>query len=41
MLLAWLVAMPSRQLGHFFFEPKGYDHANDATHEYKEQVKVG
>jgi hypothetical protein len=40
-LLAWLVAMPSRQLGHFFFEPKGYDHANDATHEYKEQVKVG
>lgn len=40
-LLAWLVAMPSRQLGHFFFEPKGYDHANHATHEYKEQVKVG
>jgi hypothetical protein len=40
-LLAWLVAMPSRQLGHFFFEPKGYDHANDATHEYKERVKVG
>jgi hypothetical protein len=40
-LLAWLVAMPSRQLGHFFFEPKGYDHANQATHEYKEQVKVG
>jgi hypothetical protein len=40
-LLAWLVAMPSRQLGHFFFEPKGYDHANQATHEYKELVKVG
>src|SRR5215510_10452141 len=40
-LLAWLVAMPTRQLGHFFFEPKGYDHANQATHEYKEQVKVG
>jgi hypothetical protein len=40
-LIAWLVAMPSRQLGHFFFEPKGYDEANHATHEYKEQVKVG
>jgi hypothetical protein len=40
-LVAWLVAMPSRQIGHFFFEPKGYDEVNDATHEYKERVKVG
>jgi hypothetical protein len=40
-LIAWLVAMPSRQIGHFFFEPTGYDEANRATHEYKEQVKVG
>ncbi len=40
-LIAWLLAMPSRQLGHFFFEPKGYDEANQATHEYKELVKVG
>jgi hypothetical protein len=40
-LIAWLVAMPSRQIGHFFFEPKGYDRVNQATHEYKEQVKVG
>lgn len=40
-LLAWLVAMTSRQAGHFFFEPKGYDHVNDATHEYKEEIKVG
>jgi len=40
-LIAWLVAMPSRQIGHFFFEPKGYDRENQATHEYKEQVKVG
>ena len=40
-LLAWLVSMTSRQAGHFFFEPKGYDHVNDATHEYKEEVKVG
>src|SRR5262245_2318206 len=40
-LIGWLFAMPSRQIGHFFFEPKGYDHVNQATHEYKEQVKVG
>jgi hypothetical protein len=40
-MLGWLVAMPSRQMGHFFFEPKGYDEANQATHEYKEEVKVG
>jgi hypothetical protein len=40
-LPAWTVAMLSRQSGHFFFEPKGYDHINDATHEYKEEIKVG
>lgn len=40
-LLGWLVAMISRQVGHFFFEPKGYDEVNHASHEYKEQVKVG
>jgi hypothetical protein len=40
-LIGWLFAMPSRQIGHFFFEPRGYDHVNHATHEYKEQVKVG
>ena len=37
-LLAWLVGMTTRQSGHFFFEPKGYDHANDVTHAYKEEV---
>ena len=37
----WIVSMTSRQAGHFFFEPKGYDVVNDATHEYKELVKVG
>ena len=40
-LLAWLVGMTTRQAGHFFFEPKGYDHVNAATHAYKEDVKVG
>jgi len=40
-LIGWLVAMVSRQSGHFFFEPKGYDEVNHATHEYKEDIKVG
>jgi hypothetical protein len=40
-LLAWLVSMVSRQAGHFFFEPKGYDTVNHATHEHKEDIKVG
>jgi len=40
-LIAWLVAMVSRQAGHFFFEPKGYDEVNRASHEHKEDIKVG
>jgi hypothetical protein len=40
-LLAWLVGMTSRQIGHFFFEPKDYDEVNDTTHEHKEEIKVG
>jgi hypothetical protein len=40
-LIGWLIAMVSRQSGHFFFEPKGYDTVNRATHEYKENIKVG
>ena len=40
-LVGWLVSMVSRQVGHFFFEPKDYDKVNHATHEYKEQIKVG
>ena len=40
-LIGWLIAMPTRQAGHFFFEPRGYDHINDATHEHKEEIKVG
>ncbi|WP_454885100.1 hypothetical protein [Sphingomonas oryzagri] len=40
-LLGWTIAMTTRQCGHFFFEPKGYDEANQASHEYKEEVKVG
>src|ERR1700716_901090 len=40
-LIGWLVSMNSRQAGHFFFEPKHYDEVNQATHEYKEEIKVG
>lgn len=40
-LLAWGFSMTTRQAGHFFFEPKGYDDANQATHAHKEAIKVG
>ncbi|MFM8900656.1 MAG: hypothetical protein ACKOF9_12030 [Burkholderiales bacterium] len=40
-VLAWCVSMTSRQAGHFFFEPRGYDEVNQATDEYKEEIKVG
>ncbi len=40
-LVGWLVAMTTRQSGHFFFEPKDYDVVNHATHEHKEEIKVG
>lgn len=39
-LVGWL-AMLTRQTGHFFFEPNGYDAVNEVTNEYKEAVKVG
>ncbi|HOB93595.1 MAG TPA: hypothetical protein PK306_00110 [Aquabacterium sp.] len=40
-LIGWLVSMSARQRGHFFFEPTGYDHVNQATREHKEDIKVG
>ncbi|MDB5988251.1 MAG: hypothetical protein JWR16_3304 [Nevskia sp.] len=40
-MVGWLLAMILRQIGHFFFEPKTYDTVNNASHEYKESVKVG
>ena len=40
-MIGWLLAMVLRQTGHFFFEPKTYDAVNNASHEYKESVKVG
>jgi hypothetical protein len=40
-LIAWLIGMTSRQIGHFFFEPRDYDFVNEASHEHKEEIKVG
>jgi hypothetical protein len=40
-LVGWLLAMWSRQIGHFFFEPKEFDEVNQLTHERKEEIKVG
>ena len=40
-LLAWLVGMSTRQAGHFFFESREYDMVNQATHEHKEDIKLG
>lgn len=40
-LIGWILAMWSRQVGHFFFEPKGFDDVNGLTHERKEEIKVG
>jgi hypothetical protein len=40
-LFGWLVAMWPRQIGHFFFEPKGFDRVNGVTFEHKEDVKAG
>lgn len=39
--IAWLISMTTRQAGHFFFEPKDYDTYNQATQEYKEEIKIG
>lgn len=40
-LIGWLLSMVLRQSGHFFFEPLTYDKVNQASHEYKESIKVG
>ena len=40
-LIGWLVGMVTRQSGHFFFEPLGYDQVNQVSNDYKEEIKVG
>jgi hypothetical protein len=40
-ILAWCFSMTTRQAGHFFFEPRGYDHVNQASDAHKESIKIG
>ena len=40
-IIAWCISMTTRQSGHFFFEPRGFDHINRVSDEYKEAIKVG
>ena len=40
-LVGWLVGMVTRQSGHIFFEPRGFDHVNGTTYAHKESIKAG
>ena len=40
-LIGWLVSMTTRQSGHFFFEPLGFDQVNQVSNAHKEAIKVG
>lgn len=40
-IVGWAVGMVTRQSGHLFFEPRGFDEINGATDAYKEAIKVG
>src|SRR5215467_4650819 len=39
--VGWVLAMVTRQTGHFFCERQSEDDVNRTSHEYKESVKVG
>ncbi len=40
-IVGWCVSMTTRQSGHFFFEPRGFDQVNRVSNAYKEEIKVG
>ncbi|MEH3087930.1 MAG: hypothetical protein PGN26_15660 [Xylophilus ampelinus] len=40
-VVGWCFSMATRQSGHFFFEPRGFDRVNQVSDAYKEEVKVG
>ncbi|MBP6903373.1 MAG: DUF962 domain-containing protein [Burkholderiaceae bacterium] len=40
-IIGWCISMTTRQAGHFFFEPRGFDQVNNVSDDYKEEVKVG
>ena len=39
--VGWLVGMVTRQSGHIFFEPRGFDGIHGLSYEHKESIKVG
>jgi len=40
-LTGWLAAMMTRQIGHFFFEPKGYDEVTTPHTSTKKKSRLG
>lgn len=40
-LVGWLVGMVTRQSGHIFFEPRGFDQAHQMSYDHKESIKAG
>ena len=40
-LVGWAVGMVTRQSGHIFFEPRGFDAINNTSYAHKESIKVG
>jgi hypothetical protein len=40
-IIGWCISMATRQSGHFFFEPRGFDQVNQVSDEHKEEIKVG
>ena len=40
-LVGWAVGMVTRQSGHIFFEPRGFDAINNTSYAHKEDIKVG
>ncbi|HMV19153.1 MAG TPA: hypothetical protein PLN96_09020 [Zoogloea sp.] len=40
-LVGWLVGMVTRQSGHIFYEPRGFDAIHNTTYAHKESIKVG
>ena len=40
-IVGWLFGMVTRQSGHIFFEPRGFDAINGVSDAHKESIKVG
>jgi hypothetical protein len=40
-IVGWLVGMVTRQSGHIFFEPRGFDQIHGVSYAQKESIKVG